>query len=114
VRRWDQKKQVIDTNGNLIVDLTLPGSAGVIPVPPSGTSIVLEQGVQITFNTAAGGAYHVGDYWVFAARTADASVEVLTEAPPRGVDHHFARLAIVTLPDDVTDCRTLWPPSVGG
>jgi hypothetical protein len=114
IRRWDQRGQVSDTNGNLIVDLHLPGSAGVIPVPPSGTSIVLEYGVQITFHTSpAGGAYHVGDYWVFAARTADASVEVLSEAPPRGVHHHYARLAIVTLPDDLTDCRTLWPPHFG-
>lgn len=114
IRRWDQQGQVSDTSGNLIVDLDLPGSTGVIPVPPSGTSIVLEDGVQITFDTApAGGAFRVADYWSFAARTADASVEVLAEAPPRGVHHHFARLAIVTLPGDASDCRTLWPPHIG-
>jgi hypothetical protein len=115
IRRWDQKGQISDTNGNLIVDLDLPGSSGVIPVPPSGTSIVLEDGVQVTFHTdPAGGTYHVADYWAFAARTADASVEALTEAPPRGIHHHYARLALVTLPNDVTDCRTLWPPHFGG
>ena len=114
IRRWDQHGQVSDTNGDLIVDLDLPGSVGVIPVPASGTSIVLEDGVQVTFRTTpTGGAHHVGDYWNFAARTADGSVEALTEAPPRGVHHHFARLAIVTLPGDVTDCRTLWPPHFG-
>jgi hypothetical protein len=115
IRRWDQTGQVSDTNGNLIVDLDLAGSAGVIPVPPDGTSIVLEDGVQVTFTTApAGGDYHIGDFWNFAARTADASVEVLTTAPPQGVHHHFARLAIVTLPNNATDCRTLWPPDFGG
>jgi len=113
VRRWDQSGQVRDTDGVLLVDLNAPGSLGVVPVPASGTSIVLEDGVQITFNTAAGGNYHLGDYWNFAARTADASVEELNAEPPRGVHHHFARLALVTFPATVTDCRTLWPPEFG-
>src|SRR6185295_15841448 len=67
VRRWDQSGEVRDTNGVLIVDLNASGSKGVIPVPVAGTSIVLEDGVQITFNTAAGGKYKAGDYWNFAA-----------------------------------------------
>ena len=58
----------------------------------------------------APGDFHSGDYWVFAARTADASVEQLTAAPPRGIHHHFCRLAVVTFPSTVIDCRTLWPP----
>src|SRR5439155_6013192 len=45
-------------------------------------------------------------------RTADASVDLLDRAPPAGIHHHFARLAVVTFPDGVTDCRTLWPPPV--
>ncbi len=113
VRRWDQSGQVRDTNGVLLVDLNAPGSPGVIPVPASGTSIVLEDGVQITFNTAGGGNYHLGDYWNFAARTADASVEELNAEPPGGLHHHFARLALVTFPATVSDCRTLWPPEFG-
>ncbi len=114
VRRWDQSGQVRDTNGNLLVDLNAPGSKGVIPVPAAGMSIVLEDGVQITFNTPAGGKYKIGDYWNFAARTADASVEELKEAPPLGVHHHFCRLGLVSFPNSVTDCRTLWPPEVAG
>jgi len=86
----------------------------VIPVPATGVSIVLEDGVQITFDTPAGGKYKIGDYWNFAARTADASVEELKQAPPLGVHHHFSRLALVTFPNSVTDCRTLWPPEVAG
>ena len=38
--------------------------------------------------------FRAGDYWVFAARTADASVELLDRAPPRGIHHHYARLGI--------------------
>ena len=114
VRRWDQSGQVRDTNGNLLVDLNAPGAKGVIPVPATGRSIVLEDGVQITFNTSASGKYKIGDYWSFAARTADASVEELKQAPPLGVHHHFSRLALVTFPSSVTDCRTLWPPEVAG
>jgi hypothetical protein len=69
--------------------------------------------VQISFTAdPVGGSYRVGDYWVFAARTADASVEQLEKAPPLGIHHHYGRLAIVTFPATVTDCRMLWPPEV--
>jgi hypothetical protein len=78
LRRWDQQGKVQDASNNLIFDLNAPGSNGVIPVPAAGASIILEDGVQITFSIdAAGGDFRVGDYWVFAARTADASVEQL-------------------------------------
>jgi hypothetical protein len=121
IRRWDQKGkvEVRDANGNLIntIDLDASNSVGVIPVPADGNSIILEDGVKITFHTdPAGGNYRVGDYWVFYARTATSSykpfVEELQKAPPRGIHHHYGRLAIVTFPDNETDCRTLWPPEV--
>jgi len=113
ITRWDQNGKVTDTNNNLLVDLDAPGSDGLIPVPAQGTSIILEDGVQITFHTPANGIYRVGDFWCFAARTADASVEKLVEAPPRGIHHHYCRLAILTFPDPPTDCRHLWPPPFG-
>jgi hypothetical protein len=113
ITRWDQKAKVTDTNNNLLVDLDAPGSKGVIPVPAKGTSIILEDGVQITFDTPANGVYRVGDFWCFAARTADASVEKLVEAPPRGIHHHYCRLAVLTFPGPPTDCRHLWPPPFG-
>jgi hypothetical protein len=113
ITRWDQKGKVFDTNNNLLVDLDASGSEGLIPVPAEGTSIIVEDGVQITFDTPANGIYRVGDFWCFAARTADASVEKLIEAPPRGIHHHFCRLAIVTFPNPPTDCRHLWPPPFG-
>jgi hypothetical protein len=51
----------------------------------------------------------VGDHWIFTARTADTSVDELTAAPPNGIHHHYARLGVLTFPDDETDCRTPWP-----
>jgi hypothetical protein len=113
IRRWDQHGTVKDTNGNILADLDA-GNPGVITVPANGASVVLEDGIQITFSTASGGGeFRVGDYWVFAARTEDASVEVLHQAPPRGVHHHYCRLAVITLPGTVRDCRLFWPPDFG-
>jgi hypothetical protein len=70
---------------------------------------VLEHGIAVEFGGAPG---RPGDYWVFAARTADASVEELVAAPPRGVHHHYARLALVTA-DDASDCRPSDPAPSG-
>ena len=71
--------------------------------------IDIEDGIRVRFNmNPVGGNFHVGDYWVFAARTADASVEILTQAPPRGIIHHYAQLAAITGlggANVVSDCR---------
>ncbi|MCC6921617.1 MAG: hypothetical protein IT525_00910, partial [Nitrosomonas sp.] len=115
VRRWDQQGTVRDVDGNVIVNLDDVGSTGLIPVPAAGVWVVLEKGVQIRFGLdPAGGGFHSGDYWVSAARTANTSVETFTDAPPRGIHRHYARLAIVTFPDAEQDCRTHWPPACGG
>jgi hypothetical protein len=104
VRKWDQAGVAVDAAGGV---LTTPATGPAAP-------IVLEDGVQIQFDVdPAGGAFHVGDYWVFAARTVDASVEELVDEPPRGILHHYCRLAVITFPSSVTDCRTLWPPPFG-
>jgi hypothetical protein len=114
IKRWDQTGIVRDSNGNTYVDLDSAGSTGLIKVPDAGTSLILEDGVEVTFTTASNdGVFRSGDYWVFVARTADASVEELNAAPPRGVHHHYCRLALVTFPEQVLDCRTFWPPSFG-
>jgi hypothetical protein len=119
VRRWDQRGTVLDADGNVYFDLNdTSTSHGAIPVPPPGTSVVLEAGIEVSFSLSGqdgpDGTFHSGDYWVFAARTANASVEELDAAPPRGPHHHFARLAIVTFPDTTTDCRAAWPPEASG
>ena len=115
VRRWDQGGTVRDANNNVIVNLDAAGSTGLIPVPAAGVWVVLEYGVQVQFSLdPAGGGFHCGDYWVSAARTADTSVETFTQAPPRGIHRHHARLSIVTFPDAEADCRVHWPPECGG
>ena len=111
IKRWDQKGLVRDSDGNIYANLDEAGGIGLIEVPPPGTSLILENGVEVTFTTAPDdGAFRSADYWIFAARTADASVEELDAAPPRGVHHHYCRLAVVTFPNQVLDCRKFWPP----
>jgi hypothetical protein len=64
----------------------------------------------VSFSVEGPGGFKQGDHWIFAARSANASVEPLQEAPPHGVHHHYARLGVVTFPDRAEDCRRLWPP----
>ena len=111
VGRWDQRGVVRDSDGNEITNLDTAG--GVIAVPASdATQVVLEHGVVVSFSLAqAGGRFRRGDHWIFHARTADASIDLLDAAPPHGVHHHYARLGILTFPDESeTSCRRLWPP----
>ena len=117
--RWDQSGQVFqtDTSGNttLWIDLGASGSTGLIPVPPAGTTLVLEDGVTVSFGLSpTTGSFNTGDYWNFDARTADGTVEILTNAPPRGIHHHYAWLSVVTFPTTATNCRIEWPPSATG
>lgn len=81
----------------------------------------LENKIQISFNINPDdptGEFKLGDYWVFWARTADGTVEKLIEAPPKGIKHHFCKLAFVRWGDslattNVKDCRVPWPPKAG-
>ncbi|UCF91858.1 MAG: hypothetical protein JSW39_26905 [Desulfobacterales bacterium] len=103
VKRWDQSSGV-DADGLLSV------TAGPVDV---------EDGLQVAFSldpSITGGEFKIGDYWVFYARTADGSVEPLVAAAPRGIQHHYGRLAFVTWGANmqstfVRDCRTFWPPA---
>ena len=102
VHKWDQKApgNSLDADGLMT---------------PGGSNLHLEDGVFVQFGlNPAAGELKVGDYWVFAARTADASVESLTDAPPRGIAHHYCPLATLKWLGtpavlDLHDCRTLWP-----
>jgi hypothetical protein len=119
VRRWDQNGRVLSASGGgateVFQDLDEPAATGVIDIPQAGTTLLLEHGVTVNFDSLGDKGFRVGDFWVFAARTADASVERLDSAPPRGIHHHFARLAIWDVAaGSVSDCRTPWPPSGGG
>lgn len=91
VRRWD--------------------SAGALAIPAGGGPVALENGIAVKFSLAANnGKFKRGDYWTFAARTADASIEILDAVPPRGVHHHYCRLAAINFPTGKTDLRNFWPP----
>ncbi len=97
VRRWDQG------------ELAIPIDAGMLE---------LENGITVQFG---GDNFVAGDYWTFAARTADGSIEILTDAPPQGVEHNYCPLALlhwqaITDSEDqwaatiVEDCRPTFPP----
>lgn len=101
IQRWDETAAVntVDANGLIAT------AAGPID---------LEDGIQISFATdPAGGVFNDGDYWVFWARTATASIEILNAAPPRGILHHYVQLAAATGLGGggatVSDCRPSVP-----
>ena len=118
VCRWDQHGKVfrLGSAGTPVqaADLDAAGSTGAIVVPAAATTFLLENGVTVRFDVTGPKGFRSGDFWVFAARTADASVELLDHAPPRGLHHHYARLALWDVgAGTVTDCRQPWPPATG-
>lgn len=64
---------------------------GLVPATPG--DLVLDDGVVIELG---GSGFLPGDFWVFATRVADRSVERLIEAVPRGICHRYYRLAAIT------------------
>jgi Family of unknown function (DUF6519) len=100
VRRWDQQAQVDPNTGAIPIGAT-----------PTTTPFKLEYGIEVSFDLEAPGDWHVGDYWVFAARAgAEAgTIEELQAEPPRGTRHHYCRLALLES-GAPTDCRVLYPP----
>lgn len=102
IKRWDQQNEVDETTGLLTV---------------GNTPFYVESGIQVNFSLdadlALSGEFKTGDYWLFYARSATASIEMLDQAPPRGIHHHYARLAVLNFPDDQDDCRIHWPPHFG-
>jgi hypothetical protein len=118
VRRWDQSHDVLQAGPGgttpVFQDLDA-GTTGVITVPGAGTTLLLEHGITVTFASTGAKGFRAGDYWIFSARTADASVEPLTNEPPRGIHHHYGRLGIWDVgAGTVTDCRGHWPPATEG
>lgn len=118
VRRWDQKGRVFRTDASgtpvQVQDLDAASTTGLIKVPAAGTALLLENGITVSFGTTGvtgTQVFRAGDHWEFAARTADASIELLDGAPPRGIHHHYARLGFWDVASGtVNDCRHPWPP----
>jgi hypothetical protein len=95
ITRWDEKQS----------------PTGLIEA--SQGAVELEDGLQVEITldpNLPNGQCHVGDYWLIAARSVDGSIELLDAEPPRGIHHHYAKLAILKFPDGVDDCRDPWPP----
>lgn len=106
--RWDQAGSVLRPDGTVLVNLDTT-SDGLITVTANEPSFVLEDGIQATFSKSGSGTARVGDYWNFAARTADADIDRLDQAPPHGVHHHFCKLAIIETDGTIRDCRPKFP-----
>jgi Family of unknown function (DUF6519) len=96
VIRWDQSGSGLTSDG-------------LIELSAANPSFVLEYGIQVELTVLAGGSAHAGDYWCFAARTADADIEPLDQAPPLGIHHHFCKLAIIDSNGVIQDCRPVFP-----
>ena len=115
--RWDQAGKVYEQDGTTLWwDLGAAGSDGAIPVPRPDTTLILESGITVTFSLSSpAGAFNPADFWTFAARTADGSVQELAAAPPQGIQHHYTKLSIVTFtsPPSYPDCRTPFPSGGG-
>ncbi len=100
VRRWD-----MDANGLMTIGANVSADGYV----------TLEDGLQISF---AQGTYRTGDYWVIPARTVTANVDWPTSngapasLPPKGITHHYCRLALVKMDTGtllvMSDCRSLF------
>jgi hypothetical protein len=69
------------------------GDAAAAFDPAATPAMNLGDGVHVQFS---GFDLRSGDYWQIAVRTADGSVQALTNAPPRGIERHRCPLAIVT------------------
>jgi hypothetical protein len=92
-------------------------SVGLSAASPGGW-IRLEGGIEVEFLP---GQYHAGDYWLIPARTITAEIEwppyqipntSPEPQPPRGVRHHYARLALLDVFGgvmSVKDCRETFP-----
>jgi len=88
VRRWDQSGQIRREDGTALENLDDAGSSGAIEIRAAGTRLFLEHGILVDFDLvpaggAATGEFKSGDYWVFAARSTDASLELLKQAGHR-------------------------------
>ena len=105
LRRWDQSG---------------PNAAAAGVNASLASWIDLEGGIQVMFSTS--GDFRAGDYWVIPARTATGEIEwppfsvpntSPQPQPPRGVRHHYARLAIADVIGGTIsireDCRKPFP-----
>ncbi len=107
ILRWDQAGLVYLADGS--TSYAEADNTG-IPIPPPGTVLSLESGITAAFDNSNSTAniFQPGDFWIFSARATDGSIQILNAAQPHGVQHHYARLALV----DFTSFQTNAQPSI--
>jgi hypothetical protein len=112
LRRWDRRPGATPGQTGVADD----GATLVVESADEDDGwIELENGIEVQFAPSAGGpprTYRSGDYWLIPARAGLGDVRwprntagKATPQPPRGVEHHYAPLALVTAAA-ITDCRT--------
>lgn len=119
ITRWDQSGKIYKSDNSVYYDLDATGSGGDvngangIPIPSDGSELILESGIVVSFGLRIpNGKFQDMDFWTFSARTASGTIDPLTDAAPRGIHHHYAKLGIVTLGSSTgnNDCRVPWNP----
>lgn len=103
LRRWDYNPDKKAVAVNMAIH------------PVTLDPVDLEEGIRIQFS---GVGFRSRDYWCFAARTTSGEVEELKDAPPQGIKHHYAPLAVIksdliegeSFLSVVNDCRRIFPP----
>jgi hypothetical protein len=116
----DEAERIISLDADVSVhtDHTAPRvrrwDHGIAELTTDSDWVDLEDGVQVRFDS---GSFFTGDYWVIPARVATGDVEGFVAAPRRGIEHHFARVALVTWPSqdrgEIVDCRSTFSPLCG-
>ena len=117
LRRWDQRSSDGETAESVL--LVREGTGEDL------NWIELEDGVQIQFPRDPNNRYRAGDYWLIPARVATGDViwprmqqgakSVAKSVAPRGVDHHYAPIAVISVDGakKITleyDCRRIFGP----
>lgn len=111
VRRWDHRKGDPAKGG-----LQIASDGAALVVESDTAWLNLEDGIQILFPTG-NTDYFTGNYWLVPARTATGDVEwplstdgAPAELEPRGIQHHYAPLAIVLPRQEATAVRPAFFP----
>lgn len=105
VRRWDQSCEQ-KAPGAGPAKVARPDKGALLI--EEGQWLTLEDGVQVYFEKSMSSdhQYRTGDYWLIPARTATGDVEWPGPAgnpdalPPHGIEHHYAPLAVISVPSN--------------
>jgi hypothetical protein len=125
LRRWEQKQGNPAEGG-----LRLGAAGAALIVESDGEQwLELEDGVRVQFAPRDADdpyVYRAGDYWLIPARVATGDVEwptvtdeesgevIAIALPPRGVDHHYAPLGVISVSTagalSIASCRKQFGP----